>query len=358
MPVDVLMPVLTAAGEDGVVTAWLVDEGGEVERGQLIAEVQVEKVAEDIHSPESGAVMGRVPVNQPVPQGDPICRIVESSAAGGVGVPGPTPSGTRDQRRTATRPAVPSSPAARRLARELGVDLATVTGSGPGGRITEADVRGAESLTHGAASSTLTGLRAVIARNMRRSHLETAPVTLTTEVELGEAPPDHITASVVRAVAMTLADHPRLNGVRDGDRFVPADQANISVAVQTESGLVTPVLRKPAARTVEVIDAELKELAERARSGSLTISDHEGGTFTVTNLGAYGIDGFTPMINLPQVAVLGVGAARRVPVIATDGSLAAGWRMVLSLTFDHAFVDGAPAAAFLRDLVLRMRGGD
>lgn len=347
MATDVLMPVLTEAGEDGVVTAWMVDEGGACEAGQLIAEVQVEKVAEDVLAPESGVVVGRVAVNQPVPQGEPICRIMAAEEAASAAVEERRDE-VADVAPARHRLSAPSSPAARRLAGELGVDLTAVTGSGPGGRITESDVRAAAG--GGGPAAAMTGLRAVIARNMRRGHLETAPVTLTTEVDLGSEPPQHVTAAVIRAAALTLKDHPRLNGTRDGDRFTPAEEAHISVAIQTDEGLVSPVVRSPAELGVEEIHEQIRELAERARAGELKMSDYQGGTFTVTNLGGYGIDGFTPIINLPQVAVLGVGAARRVPLVTEDGAIAPGWRMTLSLTFDHAFVDGAPAASFLGDL--------
>jgi len=194
----------------------------------------------------------------------------------------------------------------------------------------------------------MVGLRAVIARNMRRGHLETAPVTLTSSVDLESGAPEHMTASVIKAVALALSEHPSLNGTRDGDRFIPEVVANVAVAVQTDQGLVSPVARNPADRTVTEIHEEIRGLAERARNGELTMADYEGGTFTVTNLGSHGVDGFTPIINLPQVAVLGVGAVRRVPVFAAGGLVTEGSHVVLSLTFDHAFVDGAPAADFLR----------
>ena len=339
MATDVLMPVLTEPGEDGVVTAWLVDEGGRCEAGQMIAEVQVEKVADDVLAPETGTVVGLVPINAPVPQGEPICRVVAAGEE-------PPPAGPAKAAGGLAKESTPASPAARRLSREMGVDLSKVSGTGPGGRIIESDVRAAAG--EQPEESGMVGLRAVIARHMRRGHLETAPVTITTNVDLGSGAPDHMTASVIKAVALALGEHPSLNGTRDGDRFTPAAVANVAVAVQTDQGLVTPVTRNPADRTVAEIHKQIRELAERARNRELAMADYEGGTFTVTNLGSYGVDGFTPIINLPQLAVLGVGAVRRVPVFADDGSVAEAWRVVLSLTFDHAFIDGAPAADFLR----------
>lgn len=345
------MPIISSEGEDAVVTAWMVDEGSRVKAGQLIAEVQSEKVAVDVEAPADGVVAGMVEINQPVPQGAPICRLEEvagddagptrlSNGPGGDTTAGTTKPGPD----VAPAPApAPASPAARRLADELGVDLAGIAGSGPGGRITEADVRSAgESSEPGE----MQGLRAVIARNMRRSHAGTAPVTLTTTADVTDMVPEQITAWLVRAAAVALEGHPDLNGVREGDTFRPAETTAISLAIQTDAGLVAPVVRDPAAGSLAELADRIASLAERARSRSLTNDDFEGGTFSVTNLGAYGIDGFTPIINLPQIAILGVGAIRTIAGFV-DGKAEPREHLTLSLTFDHAFVDGAPAAAFL-----------
>lgn len=340
MATDVLMPVITASGEEAVVTAWFVDEGDACTPGQLLAEVQAEKLSAEVESTEAGYVVDRVAVNEPLPQGSPICRIVDSVEESEAS---PTP--TREREGGAAR--VVASPAAKRVAKEAGIDLAAVSGTGPGGRITEADVRAAM----GKGPVAATGLRAVIARNMLRSHAETAPVTLHSNVALGNEPPSHLTARVVKAVAEALADHPHLNGYRDEQGvFVPATTAQVAVAIQTEDGLVAPVVREAASRTVEELAEAIRALADRANSKKLEVEDFSGGTFTVTNLGPYGIDGFTPIINLPQMAILGVGTARRVPMIDADAAVTTGYRMVLSLTFDHAFVDGAPAAVFLQQV--------
>ena len=325
------MPVHTKAGEEAVVTAWLVDEGSPVKAGQLIAEIQVEKVALDVLAPVEGVVIDLVAINQPVPQGKPICLIVAPGEAAARPVP--------DR--------VAASPAARRLARELGVDLATLRGSGPGGRITEADVNEAAGIVPG---WELSGLRATIARNVRRSQAESAAFTLTTTVDVTDRVPRRITAWVLKVVGEVLARHPHLNGQRAGDRFIPAATVNLSLAIQTEAGLVAPVVTSVNEKTIEEIAAGVEALADKARAGKLEASDFEGGTFTVTNLGSYGIDAFTPIINFPQVAILGVGAIRTVPALDEHGQMVAHRQLTLSLTIDHAFVDGAPAAAFLADL--------
>lgn len=352
MAIDLLLPVITAAGEDGVVTAWMVDEGTRVKAGQLIAEIQAEKVATDVYAPIDGVVTGLVAVMQPVPQGSVICRIeeldegvVESKVA--------TPPSPAVSAPSVTRPS--ASPAARRLATELGIDLADVTGSGPEGRITEGDVTTAAARRR-PTGVPLSGLRATIARNMRASHAVTAPVTLTTTADVTNTLPEHITAWVVRAAALTLMEHPDLNGTAEGDIFYPSATAHVAIAIQTEDGLVAPVVRDPGSRTLEEVAGAISELAGRARSRRLEKPDFEGATFTVTNLGAAGIDGFTPIINPPQIAVLGVGTVRRVAGFDAYGSVAPRQQMVLSLTFDHSFVDGAPAATFLADLSRRLEG--
>lgn len=340
MAVEVPMPVLTEEGEDGVVTAWFVDEGSPVSTGQLLAEVQVEKVAEEVHAPADGVVVGLVGINEPVPQGAPICRIEEAATVAAAPAAAATAAAPPEP---AAR--VAASPAAKRVARELGVDLGTVAGTGPDGRITESDVRAAAGAAP--AGLALSGLRAVIARNMRESHAVAAAVTLTTTVDLTAAGAEKVTARVVKAAATALADHPALHGSRDGDDYLPAETAHIAVAIQTDEGLVAPVVREPAAKSVDSIADEVAGLAERARVKRLEAADYAGGTFSVTNLGPWGVDGFTPIINPPQLAILGVGALRTVPGFSEDGSVVPRRQMVLSLTFDHAFVDGAPAAAFL-----------
>jgi len=346
MPLDTLMPVITAEGDEAVVTAWFVDEGQACSDGLLIAEVQAEKIADEVHASSKGYVVNRVAIGDPVAQGSPICQIVESTER-----PEPT-SAAASPFTEASQQTVVASPAAKRLARESGLDLSGISGSGPGGRITEDDVRSAAQPARPATG----GLRAVIARNMRRSHAETAPVTLFSTVNLGEQVPSNLTATVVKVVAETLADHVHLNGHRDHDVFIPAATAQVAVAIQTDEGLVAPVVRDGATRSVEEVADTIKVLAERAASKTLTSADYEGATFTVTNLGGYGIDGFTPVINLPQVAILGVGAARPTPVVDYNGHVAVAYQMVLSLTFDHAFVDGAPAAAFLQQVAVALAG--
>lgn len=360
MPIDVLMPIIDAEGEEAVVTAWLVDEGTRVKPAQLIAEVQAEKVSVDVEAPAAGVVRGLVPINQPVAQGSPICRI-EDAPEDVVAPTPPAPGASQPTGAPAAPPVVAASPAARRLAGELGVSLETLSGSGPGGRITETDVRAAAGGGEGTEATgpgeAMVGLRAVIARNMRQSHAATAPVTITTTADVTGRVPERITAWVVRAVALALEKHPNMNGTRQGDMFRPAEVTGISLAIQTEQGLVAPVIRDPGSKGLRDLAQEIASLAEKARSRSLTTADYEGGTFSVTNLGGYGVDAFTPIINLPQMAILGVGAIRTVAGFIDDRVVPM-HKVVLSLTFDHAFIDGGPAAAFLAEIRRRLGGED
>ena len=258
-------------------------------------------------------------------------------------------------------------PAARRLARERGIDLAQVQGTGPGGRVLLQDV---EQAVNGRAAPTaqplagqtipIEGIRRTIATRMLESLLTTAQVTVTTETNVTEAmmlrrglsrqqdqgsiSPLHL---VIKAAARGLKQHPRLNALEVDGQVQLMDEINIGVAVSLDEGLITPVIRDADTKGLWELATEGRELAEKTREGRAKPQDVTGGTFTITNLGAYEIDAFTPIINPPQVAILGVGRVVEKPVIQ-DGQLAKGSTMYLSLTFDHRVVDGAPASEYLQ----------
>ena len=253
-------------------------------------------------------------------------------------------------------------PAARRLARQNGIDLATVQGSGPGGRILIADVEQAIAPPPQADAEgvPLTGMRRAIASRMMQSLQMMAQVTLTTEADLTSAMTlraglarqwDGLSplAMVIKATARALGDHPRLNAVQGEDQYQVMPSIDIGIAVSLDEGLITPVLRGADGKGLEQIAAESRELSSMVREGRAKPEDVTGGTFTITNLGAHGVDGFTPIINPPQVAILGVGRVVEKPVIH-DGEIVKGWTMYLSLTFDHRVVDGSPAAEFLETI--------
>ena len=286
------------------------------------------------------------------------------------------------------RERVPVVPAARRLARENDIDLATVTGSGPQGRILIEDVEAAilrqaqverpdGAVTAAAPASPepsadgvvpLTGIRGAVATRMLQSIQTTAQVTLTTEAIVTEAMQLRRGLSrhhaedaggsigplpvVIKATAEALRRHPRMNAIEttgaDGVSQVQLlSEINIGLAVALEEGLVTPVIRGADSKSLAQLAAENRDLAARTREGRTRPEEISGGTFTITNLGANEIDGFTPIINPPQVGILGVGRVVEKPVIV-GGEIARGETMYLSLTFDHRVIDGAPAAEFLQ----------
>ena len=272
---------------------------------------------------------------------------------------------------------VPVVPAARRLARENDIDLAAVAGTGPQGRILIEDVEAAIAAQSAPAAAPgpaadgvvpLTGIRGAVATRMLQSIQTTAQVTLTTEAVVTEAMQLRRGLSrhqaeqaggsigplpvVVKATAEALKRHPRMNAIEtvsaSGEAQVQmVSEINIGLAVALEEGLVTPVIRGADAKSLAQLAAENRDLAARTREGRTRPEEISGGTFTITNLGANEVDGFTPIINPPQVGILGVGRVVEKPVIA-NGEIAKGETMYLSLTFDHRVIDGAPAAEFLQ----------
>jgi pyruvate dehydrogenase E2 component (dihydrolipoamide acetyltransferase) len=276
-----------------------------------------------------------------------------------------------------------SSPRARRAAEERGLDIATIRGSGTGGRVRERDVLAAAAsgreprdtgtpnfVLPGATAVPITQIRRAIARQMVRSRQETVPVTLTAWVDAtallaaraalkaAEGPAAaSLNDMLLKSVADTLRAHPLLAARWEETQLsLPGDRIDIGLAVDAPGGLVVPVVRDVAASPLAEVARQTRWLIERARSGRLTATDMRGGVFTLTSLGSYGIEFFTPVINHPEAAILGVGAIRMQPVPPPGGQ--AGFvlqrRLPLSLTFDHRIVDGGPAARFLGELAGRI----
>ena len=267
-----------------------------------------------------------------------------------------------------------ASPRARRLATSLGIDWKLLIGSGAGGRIRECDVKSASTNLPSAITSAgkahripISKKRRLIAQRLVASRQLTVPVTLTTKADAtnlvnlrnqfkstnGTHPIPSFQDIITKLVAEVLKEHMFLAGRWDEDAIVlPAHhELHIGMAVDTEDGLLVPVIRNVAGLTLRDVAAQSKSLVQQAREGKITAAQMQGGVFTITNLGAFGIDSFTPVINYPEAAILGLGAIRKEPVFLDDGQVVAQLQLALSLTFDHRIVDGAPAARFLQALV-------
>ncbi len=349
MPHEFILPQLSSETEEGIVVAWFRREGAQVLEGEKLLEVQLAKVSYDIPAPISGCLYRILaPRDAVIRQGQVLALILKP----GEEEPAEQPAGPPREIR--------ASPIARRLAQEHGIDLAAVHASSPDGRVTEADVRAAieaRASSGAVKAEPLTPMRKTIARRTTESLQTMAQLTLSGEADVTELvalreelkQQYDLTYSdlVVRAVALALAVHPRLNARLAGDELELLADVHVGLAVAADAGLLVPVVREVNKKSLREIAAESKRLAERARAGSLTENEMSGGTFTVTNLGMYGIDIFTPIINPPEVAILGVGRIVEKPA-RRNGELQ--WRqmMMLNLTFDHRVVDGAPAAEFLQ----------
>ena len=267
-----------------------------------------------------------------------------------------------------------ASPRARRLASSLGIDWKLLIGSGAGGRIRECDVKAASTnltspiTTAGKAQRIpISKKRKLIAQRLVASRQLTVPVTLTTKADAtnlvnlrnqfkstnGTHPIPSFQDIITKLVAEVLKEHVFLAGRWDEDVIVlPAHhELHIGMAVDTEDGLLVPVIRNVAGLNLRDVAVQSKSLVQQAREGKITAAQMQGGVFTITNLGAFGIDSFTPVINYPEAAILGLGAIRKEPVFLDDGKVVAQLQLALSLTFDHRIVDGAPAARFLQALV-------
>ena len=363
---EIVMPRLSDTVEEGVLVTWFVEPGATVREGDLVAEVQVEKVAAEVRAPATGRIGSLLAEPGGVVVQGAVIAILESEGrvVAPVGALGAL-----------------ASPAARRLAAELGLDLATVPGSGPGGRIVEADVRAAAGARGAAAAvpvasaaaagrlEPLSPVRRTIAERLRAGLAATAQLTLTSEADvtaLAGRLTDWSVAwgrrasyseAIVRAAALALRDHPRLAARWTGAGIVHPERIDVGIAVALDDGLIVPIVRDADLKDLATLGGEIAELAERARSGQLTPAETEGGCFSVTNLGAYRIDAFTPLLNPPQTAILGVGRARARPAVV-DGAVVVRTLLVLSLTFDHQVVDGVPAAAFLDAVVALLEDPD
>lgn len=419
----VRMPSLGMQMDRGEVVAWYAEEGDDVAEGEVIAEIESEKATAEVEASQAG-VLRRVivAVGESTAPGEPIAIVAgrdedisglaasldgpEDSSATDTGpAPGSTSSGatatgtssapaatprarkrardlgvdvedvagsgpngavTAEDVETAAGPSSDRSrratPRARRRADELGVDLDTVDGSAPNGGVIERDVEAAAGVARSPGvreERTLTGRRGVIADRLGESYREAVHVTATREVDVetvfaaADAADRALGVEVgvmdvlLRVVSDALLAHPPVNARFEDGVHRLFDGHHIAVAMDVEDGLVAPVVRDVGAKTLADIATARRRLTDRVVAGEYTNEDAAGATFTVSNLGPLGVDAFTPIINPPQVAILGIGRARPVAVPAEDGGVAFRRHMVLSLSFDHRVLDGADAARFL-----------
>lgn len=391
MAIEITVPRLGWSMDEGTFTQWLKQDGEWVRKGDMLFVLEGDKAAQEIesfdegtlycvpHGPQAGDVVqvGQL-LGYLLAKGEQPPAAV-SNASTSTAQPTPTTESTTSVSAAAViaqgafasderSPAKTSSPRARRRAAELGVDWQGILGTGRNGRVRERDVLAAASSGLSrksgpesaavAASST----RRTIAQRMIASHQQTAPVTLLTTLDashlvtvrafmksmMADAVPSYGDL-ILKACAIALRKHPRMNARWESDSVVDQRDIHIGVAVDTDDGLLAPVLQHADRLTIQEIAKRSKELIDRARGRRLSAEELRGGSFTISNLGAMGIDAFTPVINLPQCAILGIGRIARVPVVRNE-QVVPGDQLTLSLTFDHRIVDGAPAARFLQEI--------
>jgi pyruvate dehydrogenase E2 component (dihydrolipoamide acetyltransferase) len=368
---DVIMPALGMAQDTGTVLRWLRAEGDQVTRGEPLLEIETDKATVEVESPADGVLAAvRAAVGDAVPVGQVIAVVMaDGEAPADDGGPAPEPLASVEDRRPGRRLA---SPKARRMAAELGVDIAALQGSGPGGAVLAADVQVADGGPPEPAAPTPTPAPApavptgsvwrIMAERTTQSWQSVPHFFLHRQVDAGRlqswrravtARPGcektSVTDLLVRIVAEALGRHPRVNATwRDGVVDLEGS-VGVGIAVATEDGLVVPVVRDAESLDLAGLTARRMQLVERARTGRLTPDDLGGGTFTISNLGMYGVDSFNAILNAPQAAILAVGRiADR--VVAVDGAAVVRPVMELSLSCDHRVIDGARGAEFLGTL--------
>lgn len=394
MAIEITIPRLGWSMEEGVFSRWLKKEGDTIRQGDPLFELEGEKAIQEIEALDAGVL--RIPANGPVPgsvvhvgsvvgylvaQGEtlPVAGPAVRRRAREAGVNLDQIAGTGGNGRIlaqdierASSPSLHSplspvaSPRARRLADELNMDWTQLAGSGAGGRIREQDVLAARRAPIVGRRIPLTSRRKVIAQRMVASRQQTVPVTLTTKADAanlvnlreqfkttsGQSPIPSYQDIITKLVVGALRRHPLLAGRWDQDAIVlPSEnEVHIGMAVDTDDGLLVAVLHNAPALSLVELAARSRQLVSQARAGKLSAAEMHGSVFTITNLGAFGIDAFTPIINMPETAILGLGAIRREPVVLDGGDIVSRHQLTLSLSFDHRILDGAPAARFLQDI--------
>ncbi|MBN8629970.1 MAG: pyruvate dehydrogenase complex dihydrolipoamide acetyltransferase [Rhodobacterales bacterium] len=431
MATEILMPALSPTMEEGTLAKWLVKEGDVVKSGQILAEIETDKATMEFEAVDEGTVgkiliaegTAGVKVNTPIAvlldEGEDASSVAAPKAAAAAPVAAPVAVESRGEPRpTAVAPVAPSAPApvsggarvfasplARRIAKEKGLDLAAVTGSGPHGRIVRADVEGAQpaaakpaaapvaaeapkaapapvaaAMPTGLATETvlkmyadrayeevpLDGMRRTIAARLTEAKQTIPHFYLRRDVELdalmafreqlnkqleGRGVKLSVNDFIIKACAVALQAVPNANAVWAGDRMLRMKPSDVAVAVAVEGGLFTPVLRDADKKSLSALSAEMKDLAARAKTKKLAPHEYQGGSFAISNLGMMGIENFDAVINPPHGSILAVGAGLKKPVVKADGTIGVATVMSMTLSVDHRVIDGALGAEFLKAII-------
>ena len=427
MPIEILMPALSPTMETGTLAKWLIKEGDSVQSGDVIAEIETDKATMEFEAVDEG-VIGKIYVDEGtenVAVNSAIAVLLEDgetaedlASPGGSKTPAPE-SDKPQQPEPSAEPSKPSStdtsaapqtsnapalkgnrvfasPLARRLAAETGVDLASLQGSGPHGRIVKADVEAAQGQPTGAVSPApasapaampagpatetilkmyqgrdyqeiqLDGMRKTIAARLTEAKQTVPHFYLRRDIKIDQllmfradlnkqlAARDvklSVNDFIIKACALALQSVPSANAVWAGDRVLQLTPSDVAVAVAIEGGLFTPVLQDAEQKTLSQLSAEMKDLAARAKDKRLAPHEYQGGSFAISNLGMFGIDNFDAVINPPHGAILAVGAGKKRPVVNADGDLEVATVMSVTLSVDHRVIDGALGAELLQAIV-------
>lgn len=423
MATEILMPALSPTMEEGTLAKWLVKEGDEVKSGQILAEIETDKATMEFEAVDEGIVgkiliaegTAGVKVNTPiavlVEDGEEVGAAPAPKAAAPAAAPSAAPA-TPAVAAPAAAPAAPvsggarvfASPLARRIAKEKGIDLTKVTGSGPHGRIVRADVEGAPTTPAVAAPTTaaaapaaapapakaavaagpsaetvmkmyadrayeevsLDGMRRTIAARLTEAKQTIPHFYLRRDVQLdalmafrgqlnktleGRGVKLSVNDFIIKACALALQQVPDCNAVWASDRILKLKPSDVAVAVAVDGGLFTPVLRDAHQKSLSALSAEMKDLATRAKTKKLAPHEYQGGSFAISNLGMFGIENFDAVINPPHGSILAVGAGLKKPVVKDDGSIGVATVMSMTLSVDHRVIDGALGAQFLQAVV-------
>lgn len=401
MAIYIEMPKLSDTMTEGTLLKWLKKEGDKVETGDVVAEVETDKATMEMEAFDDGILhMHLVQPGSKVAIGAKIALLLqkgEKAPADGEPIP-ESPKNIAAKADTTAPPAqakasaapaaiasgarVKVSPLAKKIAASKGVELSSLSGTGPGGRIVAKDVEGAKpGATKSAAAPAaiaatpagegdqripLSGMRRVIAERLLASKTTIPHFYLTIEVDAAPLMKARaelnavmeaagglkftVNDFVLKAVVSAAAKVPAVNASFDGDAIIQYGSVNLSVAIAVEDGLVTPVIREAHKKTLREISEGVKDFAARARAKKLKPEEYAGGTITVSNLGSYGIDSFSAIINPPQAMILAIGAIVKKPVVNTKGEIVVGQRMNIGLSADHRVVDGAVGATYLAEL--------